>query len=299
MNVHPFAHLLWILPLALLAVYVGSPRFLGTAARSRVHRLLGASLDRRRYSTLVDLVLPAGGGTLHFDVVVVSRFGIFVIDAIRRRGRISGTPVQPQWVEKGLGRSRRFDNPVHANFLRVQALERLLGLQLSQFHGLVAVSGPDRLDPKLPGNVVTVRQLPSRVRSEQRLKLEPEAADRAVQTLRERAVRPGWRESGRAWKWVRIAMLLVLACGSYAVYRTELHELAQSLQRQADRRMAPDNFRADGTPKSEVERWEDSLACSYSIDTGRCACYEPAGGRAEIAPDRCRELAERGSILRR
>ena len=63
--------------------------------------------------------------------------------------------------------------------------------------------------------------------------------------------------------------------------------------------MAPGNFRPDGSPKSERELWEDRLVCSYSVDTGRCACYEPSGARARIDAARCRELAERGSILER
>jgi hypothetical protein len=297
MNAIPLAHLLWILPLALLVAYVGSPRFLGTTARSRVRRLLRAALERQRYTVLDDLTLPAGGGTFHVDVLVVSRSGIFVINAIHKRGRLTGTRVQPLWVEKRFGRSRRFDNPVHVNFLRIQALERLLGLPLSRFHGLVAVSGQDRLDAGLPPEVVPVRQLVTRVRSENRPLLEPAEADRALLNLRRSALRPSWRDSGRGWKWLRAALSIVLVAGAYAAYRPELHRLAASVQRQADMRMAPENFHPDGRPKTERELWEDRLVCAHSEDTGRCACYEPRGARAEIADGRCRELAARGSIL--
>lgn len=299
MDAHPLAHLLWIVPLALLAAYVGSPRFLGTTARFRVRRLLRAALDRRRYSVLDDLILPSGGGTVHIDGVVISRHGVFVIDAMHRPGRISGTRVQAEWVEKRFGRSHRFENPVHANFLRVQALERLLGLPPSRFHGFVAVTGRDRLERGLPDNVVTPRQLLGKVRSESRLLLEPEEADRVLQTLTRAALQPTWRQSGRGWKWLRLALVLALIGGTYAVYRSEWHALVATVQRQADLRMAPERFHPDGRPKTERELWEDALVCAHSVDTGRCACYEPDGARADIGPDRCRKLAERGSVLER
>jgi hypothetical protein len=172
-------------------------------------------------------------------------------------------------------------------------------LPLSRFHGLVAVSGKDRLDDGLPANVVPVRKLVARLRSENRPLLEADEADRVLQKLRQSALRPSWRESGRGWKWLRAALSLVLVIGTYAAYRPELHRLAATVQRQANLRMAPENFRPDGRPKTERELWEDRLACSYSVDTGRCACYEPRGERAEIAASRCRELAERDSILQR
>lgn len=299
MNPNPLAHLIWLLPLALLAAYVGSPRFLGTAARARVRRVLRSALDRRRYTILDDLTLPAGGGTLHFDLVVVSRWGIFVIDTLEKRGRLSGTRVQPEWVERRFGRSRRFANPVHANTLKIQALERLLGLPPSRFLGLVAITGRDRLDKGLPDAVVTVRQLVARLRAENRPLLEPEEADRVLLVLGQAAQRPSWRERGLGWKGLRALLAIALLGGAWFVYQDELRALAGAVQRAADVRMAPGNFRPDGSPKSERELWEDRLACSYSVDTGRCACYEPSGARAGIDAARCRELAERGSILER
>ena len=299
MDAYPLVHLLWIVPLALLAAYIGSPRFQGTIARTRVRRVLRTALDPRHYTVLDDLTLPAGGGTVHIDLVVISRFGLFVIDTMHRRGRLKGARVQARWTEKRFGRTRQFDNPVHANFLRLQVLERLLGLPLSRFHGLIAVSGRDRLERDLPSNVVTVRQLLARIQSENRQLLEAGEADRALLRLRQLALDPSWRERGLGWKGLRAVLVFALLAGTYAVYRAELHEFAGAIQQRADQRMAPERFHPDGRPKSARELWEDGLICSYSPDTGRCACYEPGGDRADIDPGRSRELAHRGSILER
>jgi hypothetical protein len=75
-------------------------------------------------------------------------------------------------------------------------------------------------------------------------------------------------------------------------------QLRQDWQERAERRSAPERFHPDGQPKSERELWEDSLVCAYSVDTGRCACHDRDGARVDLAAERCRELAERGSVLR-
>jgi len=59
-----------------------------------------------------------------------------------------------------------------------------------------------------------------------------------------------------------------------------------------------DAVRAEARRRQEVldQRlaWEASLRCAYSIETRRCACYEPQGRKAEMDYDSCRMLADRG-----
>lgn len=45
------------------------------------------------------------------------------------------------------------------------------------------------------------------------------------------------------------------------------------------------------------EEWESRLMCAINEDEGRCACYAADGRRAELTPERCRELARRGAGL--
>jgi hypothetical protein len=82
------------------------------------------------------------------------------------------------------------------------------------------------------------------------------------------------------------------------VYGQTLTSLTENMYLgQANVSMAPENFHPDGQPKTEIELWEVRLVCAYSADTGRCACYEPAGAKVRIQQQRCEELAQRGSIL--
>ena len=245
-----------------------------------------------------DLILPGGGGTIHFDHIIVSQFGIHVIDTVHRSGWIYGTKVQARWRQESFGRRHQFENPVHANFIRVQALERLLQLPLSRFHGMVVFTGHRGFKTEIPGNVVSVRSLIRKIRADSRQLLTPDEADRALLKLQSSVVQPSFLGPARRWKLLRLLLLILLVAGVYLVYGDSLRTLLHDMQKQADVSMAPEKYHANGQPKSETELWEDSLVCAYSVDTGRCACYQANGIKARIGQDRCEELAQRGSILR-
>ncbi len=115
-------HFLWVIPLVFLIAYIGSPRFRGTAGESQVRRMLAAMLQPNQHTVFNDQTIPAGGGTIHIDHMVVSQFGIFVIETVDRRGIISGAEHQDRWKQYRLGRFTRFDNPLEQNYLAIKAL---------------------------------------------------------------------------------------------------------------------------------------------------------------------------------
>ncbi len=49
------------------------------------------------------------------DHVVVSRFGVFVIETKNYRGWIFGSEKQPQWTQQIYRQKNRFQNPLHQN----------------------------------------------------------------------------------------------------------------------------------------------------------------------------------------
>lgn len=298
MNPQPLIHLLWIVPLALMVSYIGSPRFLGTIGASRVKRILDSALEKNRYTILHDLILPAGGGTIHVDHLVISRFGICVIDSIYRPGWISGTEVQARWRQKYWGKTMTFDNPVHTNYLKVQALERLIQLPNSRFHPMVAWSGHQGFKNSMPAGVLDAQHLVSRIRSFGRELLTAEEVNKALLCIRNSILKPGLFGPVGRWKLFRLFLLVVLVAAFLLTYRDQLEKLVAGMQRQADMRMMPGKFHRDGQPKTELELWEDSLICAYSSELDRCSCYEPGGKKADIRAARCQQLAERGSILK-
>ncbi len=288
-------HLAWMAAALFLMVYLGSPRHGGRMAYRRVRRLLTQSLDKRRYTQFHDLVLPTGGGTEHVDHVLVSRFGVFVIVSEHRPGVIAGGESQEYWKQTRLARDRRWPNPLYRARLQMEDLQRMLGMPRKCFHLVVAVSGQDKPLKKVPEKVLPINRLLHFIRSKTDQVLTPEQADRAVKIIAEAVVQPRRRVSKTA---VAQGLLgLAIFAGVYFVFGDELGAIGADFDRWVERKAAPERFDEQGQRKSERELFEDSLICAFSQDTNRCSCYDKGGEKADIAFERCRELAERGSVL--
>lgn len=74
-----------------------------------------ALLDKSVYVPLNNLTLPTKNGTTQIDHVVVSRYGIFVIEAKNIDGWTFGDEHAPQWTVVKPGRKFRFQNPLRQN----------------------------------------------------------------------------------------------------------------------------------------------------------------------------------------
>lgn len=291
-------HLAWIVPLLLLVFFFASPRYRGDIAESRVRRILAQGLEKNRYTILNDVLVPAGGGTIQIDHVVVSKFGIFVIESHYAQGWVSGTEVQDRWKQYRFGRFTRFDNPVYRNRLQVQALESFLQFPGQAFHRVVVMVGQSGFKTDMPPNVLEAEKLIRYMRKKGQHLLTAEQAARALKEIESARLEPRRGSAARRITLFRWALVLAFAAGIYLAFADDFHRLHETWSLRSEIRSAPGDFHPDGRRKTEQELWEDSLRCAYSADSGRCTCYEPEGGRAEIGLEQCRELAERGSVLR-
>jgi hypothetical protein len=291
-------HLIWVIPLIFLIAYIGSPRFRGTMGESRVRRILSAMLQKNQYTILNDVTIPSGGGTVQIDHLVISQFRIFVIETVFRRGTISGAEFQDRWKQHRRGRFTRFDNPLHQNYLRIQALERLLQLPESRFYSIVVFAGHKGFKGTTPPHVVPVEKLIPLIRKRNEKRLSPETASKVLKQIEE--ARLGTRRTLLAdpWSWLRLALLVVLLVAGWFAFGGELQKLIDRFEERVEMKSTPEKFHADGHRKSEQELWEDSLACAYSADSGRCSCYEPDGSKVDLEPGQCKSFSERGSILK-
>jgi len=291
-------HLAWITPLLLLLFFLGSPRFRGDIAERRVRRILTIGLERSRYTVFNDLVIPFGGGTARVDHAVVSKYGIFVIESVYAPGIVAGTAVQERWKRKRLGRIHRLDNPVHRNRVQVEALASALDFPMTVFEPVVVLVGTQAVREPRPTQVVSPEKLLARLRRAGQPKLDDEQVAQALHGIEAARLKPRSGPFSNRISVLRWLLFVALLSGLYIAFGDDLVRLGDSLGAARERAERPDAFHADGSPKTEYELWEDSLVCARSADTGRCACYDPQGERVSLAPAKCRELAERGSILR-
>lgn len=73
-------------------------------------------LDAKIYIDINDVTIQTPTGTTQIDHIIVSKFGIFVIETKNMSGWIFGSPDQAQWTQSLPGGNRfRFQNPLRQN----------------------------------------------------------------------------------------------------------------------------------------------------------------------------------------
>lgn len=115
-------------------------------------------LDKEVYHRLNNITLPLpNGGSTQIDHVIVSVYGIFVIETKNYKGWIFGSEKQRQWTQVIMGRKYKFQNPLRQNYLHIKTLSELLGLEKDYFHSMIAFIGECELKTRdeLPEHVLT------------------------------------------------------------------------------------------------------------------------------------------------
>ncbi|MDD9815109.1 MAG: NERD domain-containing protein [Gammaproteobacteria bacterium] len=129
--------------------------FKGKFGEFKVNRVLQKCMDGEQYRLIKNVTLPTEDGTTQVDHVLVSVFGVFVIETKNMGGKIFGKPKEEKWTQKFPWRKGyRFQNPCRQNYGHVQAVRALCGLKENQVHSVVVFVGSSRFQSKMPDDVV-------------------------------------------------------------------------------------------------------------------------------------------------
>lgn len=144
-------------------LFANQAQFLGAMAERQLHRVLLQRLPEG-YQHYRNLVLQTTQGDLtEIDHLVLSRFGIFVVEVKNYRGWIFGSEQQDYWTVQHFRRKHRFQNPLRQNYKHTEAVKFALGLtsqDCRQVHSVVAFSERAALKTVLPANVCFIQQVP-------------------------------------------------------------------------------------------------------------------------------------------
>ncbi|EOA8959562.1 NERD domain-containing protein [Vibrio harveyi] len=147
----------WYLVPLLLIVSVFKSRWLkGVFGEFLVNRLL-SKLPESDYTLIKDVTLPTSDGTTQVDHIVVSKYGIFVVETKNMKGWIFGSARQKQWTQKIYRHSSKFQNPLHQNYKHIKALEILLGCSEEHLHSVIVFIGDSTFKTEMPPNVTYAR----------------------------------------------------------------------------------------------------------------------------------------------
>ena len=147
-------NILWyVVPVAIFVTVIKSPWFKGVAGEFIVNLSAKVFLDKDKYHLIKNVTLPTEDGSTQIDHIIVSQYGVFVVETKNMKGWIFGSPNQRTWTQKIYKHSSRFQNPLHQNYKHVKTLQALLGLEDTQLFSVVVFVGSCTLKTELPENV--------------------------------------------------------------------------------------------------------------------------------------------------
>jgi hypothetical protein len=130
-----------------------------------------------------DVRLPCGDNSIQFDHVIVSVFGIYVIETRHLSGWILGSERQANWIQVFPHRKIRFRNPLLKVQRCVRAFSDILELDLSKFHPMLVFTGSTRFSMGMPGNVIKFGGLLPYVQFSSRELLDYDEVERLVEHI--------------------------------------------------------------------------------------------------------------------
>lgn len=143
----------WVIPIILVIGVLKSPWFKGMAGEALVKLAAHLRLPKDIYHPIHNVTLPTPDGTTQIDHILVSRFGVFVIETKHMKGWIFGSEKDPQWTQKLFKKSFRFQNPLRQNYKHTKALQAALGIPPAAIHSVVVFSGESTFKTPMPANV--------------------------------------------------------------------------------------------------------------------------------------------------
>ncbi len=111
-------------------------------------------LDSKIYHVFNNVLISNNGRTAQMDHVVVSRYGIFILETKDKTGWIFGDENQKEWTQVIFQDRYRFQNPLRQNYFHTKSLSGLLGIDHSKIHSLVVFWGDCEFRTPMPENVV-------------------------------------------------------------------------------------------------------------------------------------------------
>ena len=146
--------LYWLFALVLVVSIMRSVWFKGVLGEWAVNLTIKLNFKQPNYYLFKDVLLPTDTGTTQIDHVLLSRFGIFVIETKNMKGWIFGKENQAKWTQQIYKHKSQFQNPIHQNLKHKRALERVLDVDSARVESVIVFVGEAKFKTQMPRNVI-------------------------------------------------------------------------------------------------------------------------------------------------
>ena len=143
--------ILLIIGLNILKMFM--PKIKGNTGEGLVNLAAKFRLDSAVYHLIKDVTIPSKNGTTQIDHIIVSKFGIFVIETKNYKGWIFADAKSQKWMQVHFKQKHQFQNPLRQNYAHICALSELLDLPKKKIFGVVCFMGDAKFKKGIPEGV--------------------------------------------------------------------------------------------------------------------------------------------------
>ncbi len=140
-------------------------------------------LDSKEYHCLNNTLVQAGSRQTQIDHIIVSKYGLFVVETKNMSGWIFGTAIDSEWTQVIYRKKVRFQNPLNQNYLHTRSLADFLGIDHSKLHSVVVFWGAT-FKNEMPERVVKWWQYTGYIKSKRHILFTDEEVDGMCSKLR-------------------------------------------------------------------------------------------------------------------
>ena len=161
---------LYFITLVCLVIFVKvvkSSWFKGKFGEWLINRYLTKKLNCSQYHLIKDVTLQTLDGTTQIDHLLVSKYGLFVIETKNMTGWIFGSAKQKSWTQKIYRYTGKFQNPLHQNYKHTQTLIEKLNLDKAHVFSVIVFVGDCEFKTPMPENVTYPRGMLEYIQSKQ------------------------------------------------------------------------------------------------------------------------------------
>ena len=150
---HVFGKFWYLLLIPVLLALLKIPQLKSCIREPVVSFFTCMMLNKNRYHRIANVILPLEKGTTLIDHIIVSIYGVFVIETVNMTNRIYHDPDPKTRIQKRDKYTNNFQDPVSGVYRHVNTLQCMLGLKDNQIYPVVALTGGNISGIDIPENV--------------------------------------------------------------------------------------------------------------------------------------------------
>jgi hypothetical protein len=196
----------WLLPLFFIAALFKSALFKGVIGEAMIHMAARLFLNKHDYHLIKHVTILAGGGSIRIDHIIVSRFGLFVVEIKNMKGLVFGSEDQKTWTLRRFKSARTFQNPLHQIYKHTKTMEDVFGLEPGKMFSIVVFVGECAFATPMPDNVIYGGRYIRYIKSKTEVLLTDTEMQQIIQQIADGHLEPSLKNHLRHAQHVRETM---------------------------------------------------------------------------------------------